>query len=42
MVDGILLVYEHLRNLKKKLLNFAHHYEYEESGLSIKDLKKID
>ena len=27
--------------LEKKLLNFAHHYEYEESGLSIKDLKKL-
>tara|TARA_Y100000768_G_scaffold385550_1_gene371888 strand:+ start:64 stop:933 length:870 start_codon:yes stop_codon:yes gene_type:complete len=27
--------------LEKKLLNFAHHYEYEESGLNIKDLKKL-
>ena len=27
--------------LEKKLLNFAHHYEYEESGLSIDDLKKL-
>ena len=27
--------------LEKKLLNFAHHYEYEESGLSFKDLKKL-
>ena len=27
--------------LKKKLLNFAHHYEFEESGLQIKDLKKL-
>ena len=26
--------------LEKKLLNFAHHYEYEESGLTIEDLKK--
>ena len=27
--------------LEKKLLNFAHHYEYEESGLKLKDLKKM-
>jgi len=27
--------------LEKKLLNFAHHYEYEESGLNIEDLKKL-
>ena len=27
--------------LEKKLLNFAHHYEYEESGLTIQDLKKL-
>ena len=27
--------------LEKKLLNFAHHYEYEESGLKIKDIKKL-
>ena len=27
--------------LEKKLLNFAHHYEYEESGLSIKNLKDL-
>ena len=27
--------------LEKKLLNFAHHYEYEESGLKINDLKKL-
>ena len=27
--------------LEKKLLNFAHHYEYEESGLTIEDLKKL-
>jgi len=27
--------------LEKKLLNFAHHYEYEESGLQINDLKKF-
>ena len=27
--------------LEKKLLNFAHHYEFEESGLNINDLKKL-
>ena len=27
--------------LEYKLLNFAHHYEYEESGLKISDLKKL-
>ena len=27
--------------LEKKLLNFAHHYEYEESGLTIENLKKL-
>jgi beta-1,4-mannosyl-glycoprotein beta-1,4-N-acetylglucosaminyltransferase len=27
--------------LEKKLLNFAHHYEFEESGLKMKDLKKL-
>ena len=27
--------------LEKKLLNFAHHYEYEDSGLKIDDLKKL-
>ena len=27
--------------LEKKLSNFAHHYEYEESGLKISDLKKL-
>ena len=27
--------------LEKKLLNFAHHYEYEESGLTIDNLKKL-
>ena len=26
--------------LEKKLLNFAHHYEYEKSGIKINDLKK--
>ena len=28
-------------DLEKKLLNFAHHYEYEESGLNISDIKKL-
>ena len=28
-------------DLEKKLLNFAHHYEFEESGLKINDLKKL-
>ena len=27
--------------LEKKLLNFAHHYEFEESGLKINDLRKL-
>ena len=27
--------------LEKKLLNFAHHYEFEESGLKVEDLKKL-
>ena len=27
--------------LEQKLLNFAHHYEFEESGLKIQDLKKL-
>jgi beta-1,4-mannosyl-glycoprotein beta-1,4-N-acetylglucosaminyltransferase len=27
--------------LEKKLLNFAHHYEYEESGLNVENLKKL-
>ena len=27
--------------LEKKLLNFAHHYEFEESGLKVDDLKKL-
>jgi beta-1,4-mannosyl-glycoprotein beta-1,4-N-acetylglucosaminyltransferase len=27
--------------LQKKLLNFAHHYEFEESGLKLNDLKKL-
>ena len=28
-------------DLEKKLLNFAHHYEFEESGLKVHDLKKL-
>ena len=28
-------------DLEKKLLNFAHHYEYEESGLNIDKLRKL-
>ena len=27
--------------LEKKLLNFTHHYEYEESGMNINNLKKL-
>ena len=27
--------------LEKKLLNFAHHYEFEQSGLNINDIKKF-
>ncbi len=28
-------------DLEKKLLNFAHHYEFEDSGLKLKDLRKL-
>ena len=28
-------------DLEKKLLNFAHHYEFEKSGLKINDIKKF-
>ncbi len=28
-------------DLEKKLLNFAHHYEFEDSGLKINDIKKL-
>ena len=28
-------------DLEKKLLNFAHHYEFEQSGLKIHDIKKL-
>ena len=27
-------------NIEKKLLNYTHHYEFEQSGLTINDLKK--
>ena len=27
--------------LEKKLLSFAHHYEFEESGLKLNDIKKL-
>ena len=27
--------------LEKKLLNFAHHYEFEESGLKLEDIRKL-
>ena len=27
--------------LEKKLLNYAHHYEFEESGLKVKDIEKF-
>ena len=29
------------QDLEKKLLNFAHHYEFEESGLKLNDIKKL-
>lgn len=29
------------KDLEKKLLNFAHHYEFEQSGLKINDIKKL-
>ncbi len=29
------------KELEKKLLNFAHHYEFEESGLKLDDIKKL-
>ena len=27
--------------LEKKLLNYAHHYEFQESGLKLEDIKKF-
>ena len=41
MVVGILLVLRTPEELEKKLLNFAHHYEFEESGLKLEDIKKL-
>ena len=29
------------KDLEKKMLNFAHHYEYEKSGLDVNDLDKL-
>ena len=29
------------KDLEKKLLNFAHHYEFEKSGLKVDDIKKM-
>ena len=46
-LDNLLLVGIPTRGIKlteeleKELLNFAHHYEFEESGLKINDLKKL-
>ena len=34
-------MFKDTRRIRKKLLNFAHHYEYEESGLNLSDLKKL-
>ena len=34
-------LFKNPRRTRKKLLNFAHHYEFEESGLKIDDLKKL-
>ena len=36
-----LLIFTHVQALEKKLLNFAHHYEFEQSGLKIKDIRKL-
>ena len=41
MADANPYVKKTPEQLEKKLLNFAHHYEYEESGLKIDDLKKL-
>ena len=29
------------RDLERKMLNFAHHYEFEQSGINLDDLKKL-
>ena len=34
-------LFKNSRRVRKKLLNFAHHYEYEESGLNLDNLKKL-
>ena len=34
-------LYKKCKRIRKKLLNFAHHYEYEESGLELNDIKKL-
>ena len=34
-------LFKNSRTVTKKLLNFAHHYEFEESGLKLDDIKKI-
>ena len=41
MEVGILLVLKLLKELEKKLLNYAHHYEFQVSGLKIDDIKKF-
>ena len=40
MAAGTSLVLE-VQKIQKKLLNFAHHYEYENSGLDVNDLNKL-
>ena len=34
-------MFEKPEELEKKLLNFAHHYEFEQSGLNLNDIKKM-
>ena len=34
-------LYKNPRRFRKKLLNFAHHYEFEQSGLKTNDIKKL-
>ena len=41
MEDGISLALKTPEELEKKLLNFAHHYEFEESGLKFMISKKL-
>ena len=40
MVVGILLILRSPADIEKKLLNYTHHYEFEQSGLNIEDLQK--